>query len=167
MFAEVVNIISSLPAEMFIAINVEAKDFHAGPWQGIADKTGILDHKDQIIIEISERGAMHESAVSLAEEACEHGFRLALDDIGAGSARLIEVVDLAPDVLKLDVEIIPRLGNERMQILVRGICNIITQLGGITLIEGIETENQAQDCLSLGIELGQGFLYGKPGLLML
>ena len=63
----------------------------------------------------------------------------------------MEVVDLAPDILKLEAGIIPKLGNERMQILVRGMCNIIIQLGGVTLIEGIETENQAQDCLGLGL----------------
>lgn len=163
MFAQVVNAIGSLPSEMFITINVEAKDFHQGPWQDILARTGILDYKDQIIIEISERGPVHENAVSLAENARQLGFRLALDDVGAGTARLFDVVDLAPDVLKLDIEIIPRLGNERMQILVRGMCDIIRQLGGVTLIEGIETESQAHDCLNLGVELGQGFFYGKPG----
>ena len=163
MFAEIVKALKALPPAVFITVNVEAQNFHIGPWDDIAERTGLADVADRVIAEISERGTIHDSALALAEKARLFNIRIAFDDVGAGSARLIEFVDLAPDMLKLDARICDRLDNERMRIVLRTITDTFRQLGTTTLIEGIETEDQASACRELGIDLGQGFLFGQPG----
>jgi EAL domain-containing protein (putative c-di-GMP-specific phosphodiesterase class I)/CheY-like chemotaxis protein len=94
----------------------------------------------------------------------EHGFRIAVDDAGAGYAGLQTMVEIEPDFIKLDRSLIRKLDESIVkQKLVRtlhGFCDD----AGITLIaEGIETQAQLDALNELGVSHGQGFLFGLPG----
>lgn len=114
---------------------------------------------------------IHEAAVTdiksmreLNRELKRLNIRLAFDDFGAGQARLIELVEVRPDVLKFDMTLIrgiDQASSQRQQML-----GLLTQMsrevGSIPLAEGIETEAEHQTCVELGFELAQGFYYGRP-----
>ncbi|MDO3385275.1 EAL domain-containing protein [Gilvimarinus sp. SDUM040013] len=89
---------------------------------------------------------------------------LAYDDFGAGQARLLEVVEVPPDYLKFDIALVRDLEGStagRYQLL-STLNDLISGLGIKTLAEGVETEQTAALCREIGIDLIQGFLYGRP-----
>jgi EAL domain-containing protein (putative c-di-GMP-specific phosphodiesterase class I) len=90
------------------------------------------------------------------------GARVALDDLGAGKTALTFIQELEPDIVKLDRCLLPAGVDDRNVGLIAGITDY-AHLHGVTVVaEGIETEAQFNLVRSLGIDLGQGWLFGKP-----
>jgi EAL domain-containing protein (putative c-di-GMP-specific phosphodiesterase class I) len=114
---------------------------------------------------------IHESAVTDPRRmaALRSGLQafnigLAYDDFGSGQARLLEFVEVPPDVLKFDYALISALtGPEAPTFrLVETLTALAREMGIKTLAEGVETEVVAQTCMALGIDYFQGYFYGKP-----
>ena len=89
---------------------------------------------------------------------------LAYDDFGAGQARLVELVEVPPDYLKFDIELVRGLSkaSQERQKMVERLVQMTTELGIAALAEGIEEESDHEVCRQLGFGYCQGFLYGKP-----
>lgn len=114
---------------------------------------------------------VHEAAVTstrflteLRERLNDLQIGLAYDDFGAGQARLIELCDVPPDVIKFDLQLIQGLWNgssERLRI-VSTLVRMVLDLGVVPLAEGVELQADADACRELGFELAQGFLFGRP-----
>lgn len=92
------------------------------------------------------------------------GMKLSYDDFGAGQGRLLELVEVPPDVLKFDMQLIRDIdsASQNRQDLLRSLIRIAKDSGSVTLAEGVETDAEHRVCVELGFELGQGFLYGRP-----
>lgn len=88
---------------------------------------------------------------------------LAYDDFGSGQARLTELIEVPPDVLKFDVKLVQGLptASESRKSTVAGLIKLVADLGVIPLAEGIETLEEAEICQELGFELAQGYLFGR------
>ncbi|MCC9645004.1 EAL domain-containing protein [Rhodopirellula sp. JC740] len=119
----------------------------------------------KFMIEIHE-GAVTELAEmrKLQSTIRSLGMQLSYDDFGAGQGRLMELVEVPPDVLKFDMQLIRDIDQAsacRIDLL-RSLVRIAKDAGSITLAEGVETEAEHEVCVDLGFELGQGFLYGRP-----
>jgi EAL domain-containing protein (putative c-di-GMP-specific phosphodiesterase class I) len=92
------------------------------------------------------------------------GFRLAVDDLGAGYAGLTSLVQLEPEVVKLDMSLIRDISKSDVKRkLVRSVVELCRALGSKTVAEGIESEGELQTVKELGCDLLQGFLLGRPG----
>ena len=114
---------------------------------------------------------VHEGAVTQLDEMREMrsmlhdlAMQLSYDDFGAGQGRLLELVEVPPDVLKFDMQLIRDIdtaSDNRVELL-RSLVRIAQDSGSTALAEGVETEEEHEVCLELGFEFGQGFLYGKP-----
>ena len=88
---------------------------------------------------------------------------LAYDDFGAGQSRLMELVEVPPDYLKLDMSLVRDIDRSgKRQELVRALVHVMTDLGIAVLAEGVEREAEGATCIELGCALGQGYLYGRP-----
>jgi EAL domain-containing protein (putative c-di-GMP-specific phosphodiesterase class I) len=118
-----------------------------------------------IVVEI------HEAAVSDVDSM--RGLRLILDaldmqlaydDFGAGQARIEELTEVPPDVLKFDMKLIRNIdqGNSRRHDMVESLVRIVRDLGIVALAEGVETEGEHVACRQIGFQQGQGFYYGRP-----
>ncbi|MCO6457675.1 MAG: EAL domain-containing protein [Pirellulaceae bacterium] len=114
---------------------------------------------------------IHESAVTSPQMMREVrgmlgqlGVQLAYDDFGAGQARLIELVEVPPDVLKFDISLIKDVdkASRQRQRMLAGLVQLARDLGVAPLAEGIETLAEHQACIELGFTFGQGFYYGRP-----
>jgi diguanylate cyclase (GGDEF)-like protein/PAS domain S-box-containing protein len=90
------------------------------------------------------------------------GCRVALDDLGAGYSSLNMLVRLQPDFVKLDKEIVQALPDPVSSAVVAAIVSITHAYGGTVLAECLETQEQADAARELGVDLGQGWLYGRP-----
>ena len=117
-----------------------------------------------IFLEITEHEIIDDyGAVSAAIRALGHDVRLAVDDAGAGIANFSHIVELRPNLVKLDMGLVRDVNSDLgRQALVVGLRHFARQAGCRLLAEGIETEQEAGTMGQLAVELGQGYLFGRP-----
>ncbi len=92
----------------------------------------------------------------------ERGARVALDDLGSGWSSLNLLARLQPDVVKLDRELVEGLSGASARAVIRAVVDITHSYGGQVLAEGVENERQSSSVQALGVDLAQGWLYGRP-----
>lgn len=91
------------------------------------------------------------------------GFGFAVDDAGAGYASFTLVAALRPSVIKIDREIIHGIGTDQAkQALVEAFVSFSRRIDARLVAEGIETHREFDMVRNLGVELGQGYLLGRP-----
>lgn len=102
-------------------------------------------------------------AISTMRQFRELGFKVSIDDFGAGYSSLNLLKEMTSDVLKLDKEFFSRgqLQKEE-QIIVSSIVNMAKQLDMKVLSEGIETEEQVKFLKGIACDMAQGYLFAKP-----
>lgn len=93
----------------------------------------------------------------------EAGFRVALDDVGAGFASLNMLLELQPDIIKIDLDLVRGVDRDRYrQSVVGHLIGIAQDVGALSVAEGIETEGELAWVTEAGVDLLQGFLLGQP-----
>lgn len=92
------------------------------------------------------------------------GFRIALDDFGAGYTNLRMITDLAPDFVKLDRVYVENVSvHARKRILVQTVVSLCHRINCGVIAEGIESPEDLETCLGAGVDFLQGFLLARPG----
>jgi EAL domain-containing protein (putative c-di-GMP-specific phosphodiesterase class I) len=120
----------------------------------------------RIILEITERAKLE--AVGQARERIarlrEMGFRIAVDDIGAGYSGLNSFAMIQPDIVKLDITLVRGVdGDPVKRKLVRVLSDLCRDLGILVVAEGVETTSERDTLVDLGCDLLQGYLFARPG----
>jgi EAL domain-containing protein (putative c-di-GMP-specific phosphodiesterase class I) len=121
---------------------------------------------DRVVLEITERASLHQIRdVSVRiSELREMGFRLAVDDLGAGYAGLTSFAQLEPEVVKLDMALVRGVHLQPTKLtLVRTMISMCRELGMQVVAEGIETPEERDAIVDAGCDLLQGYLFAKPG----
>jgi EAL domain-containing protein (putative c-di-GMP-specific phosphodiesterase class I) len=118
----------------------------------------------RVVLEITERIGLDAVAgptrVAMLRKL---GYRIAVDDLGAGYAALGALATLEPDVVKLDMSLIRDIDREPTKRRVVGaIATLCRELGSKVVAEGVETRAEAAVVIDAGIELIQGYLYARP-----
>lgn len=91
------------------------------------------------------------------------GFRTAIDDFGAGHAGLSLLTQFQPDIVKLDMELIRGIDQDRVkQAVVRNIVRLLGDLGIVPICEGVETPAELAAIMELGVTLVQGYVLARP-----
>jgi EAL domain-containing protein (putative c-di-GMP-specific phosphodiesterase class I) len=91
------------------------------------------------------------------------GFRIALDDLGAGYAGLTSFAQLEPDFVKFDMSLVRGVDkNEKKRKLIQSMTALFKELGLLTIAEGVETTSERDALTSIGCDLLQGYLFAKP-----
>jgi len=119
-----------------------------------------------VVLELSERtllpelGVVHERVARLRGI----GYRIAVDDLGAGYAGVSSLGQLEPDAAKLDALLVRGVDtSSRKGSIVRSMIDVCQrELGAYVVCEGVETEAERDTLASLGAELFQGYLFAKP-----
>lgn len=120
---------------------------------------------DRVVLEITERASLeHVPDLRARIDALRRqGFRIAVDDLGAGYAGLTCVADLAPDVVKVDMSLVRGVDRDpTRRRLVRAIVDLCAELGIRAVAEGVETEAERAALTAIGCDLMQGFLFARP-----
>jgi EAL domain-containing protein (putative c-di-GMP-specific phosphodiesterase class I) len=119
----------------------------------------------RVFLEITERAAIHnvlETRDRVAQLRCA-GYRIAVDDLGAGYAGLTSFATLEPDIVKLDTALTRGSDtNPLKRKLIRAMCNVCDDLGILIVAEGIETSAERDVVSALGCDFVQGFFLGRP-----
>jgi EAL domain-containing protein (putative c-di-GMP-specific phosphodiesterase class I)/CheY-like chemotaxis protein len=130
------------------------------------DDDGVLTpHARHVVLEITERAPLDQIRTLPARVARlrELGYRIALDDLGAGYAGLASFAQFEPDIVKVDMSLVQGIELSAVkQKLVRSIVALCADLGIPLIAEGIETTAELEVLTSLGGDLCQGYLFARP-----
>src|SRR4051812_40981435 len=121
----------------------------------------------RVVLEITERTSLegeHDVRYRVAELR-ELGFRIAIDDLGGGHARMGTFTPLDCDYVKLDMSLVRDIDQHAMkQRLVRSVTELCREQGTKVIGEGVETAAEAQVLVDLGCDYLQGYLIARPAL---
>ena len=108
---------------------------------------------------VSDMGSMARQVKALRRL----GFGFAIDDAGAGYASFSMIASLRPSIIKIDREIAYGIArDDAKQALVEAFVSFGGRIGALLLAEGIERRADLAMLTALGVDLGQGYLIGKP-----
>jgi EAL domain-containing protein (putative c-di-GMP-specific phosphodiesterase class I) len=118
-----------------------------------------------VVLEITERASLE--SIAQVERRIDSlrrlGFRIAVDDLGAGYAGLSYFARVAPDIVKIDMSLTRGVDQDPVRRRVVGsICTLARDLHMTIVAEGIETEGELACVRDLGAELVQGYLIARP-----
>lgn len=118
-----------------------------------------------LVIEITEHMAIKAYADlrDELEQLRDRGLRLAVDDAGAGYASLRHVIELRPDIVKIDRSLIHGVANDcARQVAVNAFVSVARDLEATVVAEGVELGADRDALRELGVQAAQGFLLGRP-----
>ncbi len=126
--------------------------------------SALAQHAHRVVLEITERTSIDPALGTIRVAMLRRlGYRIAVDDLGAGYAALGALASLEPEIVKLDMSLIrdlDRHANKRR--IVGAIAALCRELGSRVVAEGVETEAERVACVDAGIDLIQGFLFAQP-----
>jgi EAL domain-containing protein (putative c-di-GMP-specific phosphodiesterase class I) len=118
------------------------------------------------VLELTERAAIDSISDIVARIAHLRslGYRIAVDDIGAGYSGLNSFATVQPDFVKLDITLVRGLHNDPVRRrLVQLLAELCNDLGIFVVAEGVETAPERDALVELGVDLLQGYLFARPG----
>jgi PAS domain S-box-containing protein len=116
-----------------------------------------------LILEVTEREAIDDYVAFRRAVSLLGRVAWAVDDAGAGYASLRHIIELRPDYVKLDHGLVAGIPSDPIrQALVAGMLHFATSIGVRIIAEGVETEAERLTLHALGVELAQGYLFGRP-----
>jgi EAL domain-containing protein (putative c-di-GMP-specific phosphodiesterase class I) len=122
----------------------------------------------QITFEITERDSIEgiENFIYNIKVLRGIGFKIAVDDTGAGYASLNTISEIMPDVIKIDRSVIQNIDkNSVKESMLKGLLLVAKEAGSLVVAEGIESEEEASVLSRNKVDLAQGYFYARPGLL--
>jgi EAL domain-containing protein (putative c-di-GMP-specific phosphodiesterase class I) len=157
--ARILRAAGGLPADALLSVNVSPELILSGRLAA-----ALPSWRDRLILEVTEHVEINDyPAVRAAVEAIGM-VRLAVDDAGAGFASLRHVLELQPQFMKLDISLVRGIeGDPARQGLVAGMVYFAVLTDRTLIAEGIETKDELETLRMLGVDLGQGYLLGRPG----
>jgi EAL domain-containing protein (putative c-di-GMP-specific phosphodiesterase class I) len=159
----IVTLIPSAPESAMVFVNLHPNDL-ADEELFVSD-AGLAPFAKRIVLEITERAALDQirGLRTRVERLRAIGYRIAVDDLGAGYAGLSSFAALEPDVVKADMSLVRGIESSAVKRkLVSAIAALSKDLGIKLVAEGIETAAERDCIVSLGADALQGYLFARP-----
>ena len=145
-------------------LNLHAHDFDDDELFSADAPLSALAHR--VVLELTERAPLDDIKAlrRRVDRLREIGFRLALDDLGAGYAGLATFASLEPDVVKIDLGLVRDVDSDSTKgMVLTSLIGLCRGLGMEVIAEGIETPGERDALVAMGCDLLQGFLFARPG----
>lgn len=153
-------------ADRTIFLNVERRSICDRDWRTVLiENVRQLSSQTNVCIEITEHGDLKDLANPIEKINDELGSNVlfAIDDFGTGTSNFKAIIDLEPDIVKIDRSLISQVDEEFGQrSLIESILNFSTTTDIDILAEGIEETEEWNILKELGIDLAQGYFFSKP-----
>ena len=120
-----------------------------------------------VVLEFSERDPVPNLSrlQRIAAQLRSAGYRIAVDDAGAGHASMQVIAELRPEFMKVDRALIHAINSHRARRgLLVSLLSFSGHIGARLIAEGVETQRELDTLLSLGVQYGQGWVLGRPVL---
>ena len=143
---------------------VEDPDWKDGSVDRLLSEHGLSPR--EVVVEITERTAVDDNDAfqGALKTFKRRGYRVAVDDMGAGYASLQTLAAVQPDFLKFDTSLVRDIDRSSIK---RGLLDslrtLAEKISARVIAEGIEREEELQTLLAMGIELGQGYYFRTAG----
>ena len=149
-----------VPKDHYVSVNASPDTIMSGALHQVLERAG----KKNLVVEVTEHQQIGDYAVlKKALKPISRYARIAIDDVGSGYAGLRHMVDLAPDMLKLDMTLTRDVHSDLARCaLVGAMVRFAEAIGSKLIAEGIEHEEEAAVLKKLGVEYGQGYYFAKP-----
>ena len=152
------------PASALLFINLHPLDLNDA--ELYSSGSPLAASAARVVLEITERSSLHAvSGLKTKVHKLRHlGFRIAVDDLGAGYAGLASFSQLEPEIVKLDISLVRGVdASTKKQSVIRalaGLCKRDLQIQVVS--EGVESRQEQEVLARLGCDLMQGYLFAKP-----
>jgi len=159
---------ATLPAGRLMFINIEPEAVADPELREIMTTTLLAQSNitpDRVVLEITERSAITDFSAfrSTLEYVRALGFKVAVDDAGAGYGSLQCLAEVHPEWLKIDISLIRNIDTDAIRAqLVSSLVSFSDNIGVSLIAEGIETKAELAKLRELGVRYGQGFLFTRP-----
>lgn len=153
--------LSVLPPDLSLTLNVSPACLIS---EGLSDLLFDVP-RDRLLLEVTEHSIVenYEELVRHVDRYRAQGLRLAVDDAGAGYSSLSHIIQLAPDVIKLDMSLTRDIHTDPIRrSLAHALVHFAGETGAVIVAEGIEVDQERACLASLGVHFGQGYLISKP-----
>jgi EAL domain-containing protein (putative c-di-GMP-specific phosphodiesterase class I)/AmiR/NasT family two-component response regulator len=158
----VAHAVTGVPDDVLIFVNVHGLELTDEDLFG--DSCALAALAPRVILEITERVGL-DAVAGPARVAMlrQRGYRIAVDDLGAGYAALGALATLEPEIVKLDMSLVRDIDRHPTKRRVVGaIATLCRELGSRVVAEGVETQAELKTVREVGIDLIQGYLIARP-----
>jgi EAL domain-containing protein (putative c-di-GMP-specific phosphodiesterase class I) len=149
-----------IPADLYLAVNLSPATVLE------ADVAGVIASvpPGRLVIEVTEHASVADyGALCRALDGLKSHARIAIDDVGAGYSGLRSILDLKPDILKLDMSLTRDVDSDAARAaLAQAMVAFAGGIGCRIVAEGIETKSEMEALARLGIGYGQGYYFSRP-----
>jgi EAL domain-containing protein (putative c-di-GMP-specific phosphodiesterase class I) len=160
---KVAHTLEHKPADGLLFVNLHAMELDDDSL--IAADAPLSRFASRVVLEVTERAPLEKirDVTSRVSQLRALGYRIAVDDLGAGYAGLTSFAHLEPEVVKVDMSLIRDIDRSAMkQKLLGSIIGLCRDLRIEIIAEGIETEAERDTLVRLGGDLCQGYLFARP-----
>ncbi|GAA5053959.1 hypothetical protein GCM10023208_16330 [Erythrobacter westpacificensis] len=152
--------VGQVPEGIYAAINASPETIMSGTLRQVLEQSEATN----LVIEVTEHQLVDDYAALAREiEALKPFAKIAIDDVGTGYAGLRHLIELGPDILKMDMVLTRDCDSDPAR---RAIAAAMVQfsrdIGAKLVAEGIETEAERAVMQDLGVDYGQGYLFARP-----
>ncbi len=152
-----------VPAGIDVFVNVHATDIEDS---NLSDPDAPLSpYASRIVLELTERASLDHVRDAKHRLAAIRslGYRIAIDDLGAGYSGLNWLATFQPDIVKIDMGLVRHVDTDpTRQRVIRSLLDLCRQLDVRVVVEGVETIGERDAIVSLGGDVMQGYHYAKP-----
>jgi EAL domain-containing protein (putative c-di-GMP-specific phosphodiesterase class I) len=149
-------------SEGYLSVNVSPDALRSSALQNFLKQS---PDACRLVLELTEHAVIEDyEIVSACIADVRHlGTRLAVDDAGSGFASMRHIIDLAPDIVKIDRSIIDHVDTDpSREALVESLVRFAIDIGATVVAEGVERSEERDACRRLGVHSAQGYLLGRP-----
>ncbi|GGL93536.1 sensor domain-containing phosphodiesterase [Nakamurella endophytica] len=154
-------VLDRLPEDVDLAVNLSAEALLAAELPGLLAGRPVR----RLIVEITEHEDVADYPALRAGMAALRGLglRFALDDAGAGYAGMRHLVELQPDIIKMDYHLTHDMHRDPARAaMAAALVAFSARIGAVLLAEGVEDAGELEAAVDLGIGVAQGYLLGRP-----
>jgi EAL domain-containing protein (putative c-di-GMP-specific phosphodiesterase class I) len=155
------TLLLTLESSLHLGLNFSPSSIPDPRFKALFDQLPV----ERLVLEITEHAAI-ENYTAIGNYLAplrQRGLRLAVDDAGAGHASFRHVLELKPDIIKLDVSLVRDIYRDPARLaLAEALTRFGRAMGSLIVAEGVETELEFNALRDIGVTKVQGYFLGRP-----
>jgi EAL domain-containing protein (putative c-di-GMP-specific phosphodiesterase class I) len=158
----------SINPKPLIAVNLSGCSLQRAAFRTELERVLLPGLAKNVLLEVTESSVIDrkDEVAGFLQALRKLGYRVCLDDFGAGASSFDYLKAFAVDFIKIDGKYVRSIvASERDQTFVAAMTDLATRLSIAVIAEQTETEEQSNTLLKLGVDFAQGYLFGRPGQL--
>lgn len=153
--------LEKLPSPCFFGLNTSPELVMSGRLLPVLEELEL----SRIVLEITEHATVtdYDALAATLAPLRARGLRLAVDDAGAGFASMRHILNLQPNIIKLDMSLTRDIDTDpNRRALAKGLISFAHEIGSSITAEGVETESELEMLRRLGVDRAQGYYLSRP-----